>query len=132
MKWEYSISTNTIWASFDHGQVEAPTEAKALELAKLEVKYAFDKANSAFNHCDNTLGFRLEFDETQIELTKVKNTSDELLQNIDYKALMLQKESLVANTHNEEVNGVIHLIDAIQDHAVDVLGKSEQEVFNLD
>lgn len=68
MKYEYSCSTSVIWASFDCGEVEADTKEEALIKAKAELKENFDKANTAFNHCDNTLGFRIEFNDSQIEI----------------------------------------------------------------
>lgn len=54
--------------------------------------------------------------------------------NIDWQQLRDDKELLISmnitNPHN--FDGVIHLIDAIQDQAVDVHGISEEEVFNFD
>lgn len=54
--------------------------------------------------------------------------------NIDWQQLRDDKELLtsmnIAHPHN--FDGLIHLIDDIQDQAVDVHGLSEGEVFNFD
>jgi len=70
MIWQYTVSTNTIWASFDYGEVEAETQEEALKLAKAELRQNFDKANTSFNNdrTGNTLGFRIEFDEDQVQI----------------------------------------------------------------
>ena len=64
-----------------------------------------------------------------------------ILDTIDWKLLKEQKAILVnlneGNTHyingtqEDALNGVLALLDNIQDYAVDVLGKPESEVFNL-
>ena len=67
-----------------------------------------------------------------------------VIKNLDMNSLRKQKEILIsmimdqgeADDPNQredakEVEGIINLIDAIQDHAVDVLGMSEKEVFNF-
>jgi hypothetical protein len=69
MTWDYSLSTNTIWTSFDCGHVEADTYEEAKELALKQLKYDVDKANTVFDHCDITQGFKLEMDYTQLEVT---------------------------------------------------------------
>lgn len=58
--------------------------------------------------------------------------------NIDFAELKTQKTALVNVRQEvlsaeqwEALSGIIHLIDAIQDYAVDVLGYDKNEVFNL-
>lgn len=68
MIWDYSLSTNTIWTSFDCGQVEADTYEEACALALKELKYNVDKANTVFKHCDITQGFTIDMDYTQLEV----------------------------------------------------------------
>jgi len=70
-RWNYTISTNTIWTSFDYGYVEAQDYETAKILAQAEIKNNFSKANDALKHCDITDGFKIEYDESQIELTEV-------------------------------------------------------------
>ena len=65
-KYKYSVTTNVIWCSFDFGEVEAETREEAREKAKDQLMYDFDKANKAFEHCDNTSGFQIAFNETEI------------------------------------------------------------------
>jgi hypothetical protein len=63
----------------------------------------------------------------------------EFLTKIDWKLLKEQKARLnniieVANIFQEDVDaltGIQHLIDTIQDYAVDKMGLSDKEVFNL-
>jgi hypothetical protein len=64
------------------------------------------------------------------------NKSEELIRGIDFKALKNQKKIFLEMIeHNEdnidttELEGLLNLIDAIQDHAVDVLGFNQDDVF---
>ena len=66
MKYYYSVSSNNLWASFDYGEVEANSYEEARELAIKQLKYDFQKANDAFNHCDITQGFSIDFDDSQL------------------------------------------------------------------
>jgi hypothetical protein len=70
-KYEYSVSTSTIWASFDFGEVEAENIQEARELAIDKLKYDFLKANEALNHCDVTNGFSIGFNEDQLQIIEV-------------------------------------------------------------
>lgn len=62
-----------------------------------------------------------------------------MFENMDWELLRQQKETLLLMTNNqfmvqseyEAVEGIINLIDAVQDHAVDVLGLDKNIVFNL-
>lgn len=68
-------------------------------------------------------------------------TATEIIEGIDFPQLKGQKLSLLATideleregktTQAKDLTGILTLIDHIQDHAVDVLGKDEKEVFNL-
>ena len=62
--------------------------------------------------------------------------SEELIRGIDFKALKRQKKIFLQmveqnedNIDTTELEGLLHLIDAIQDHAVDDLGINENDVF---
>lgn len=70
-KWEYSLTTNTIWVSFDHGTVRAKTIEEARELAINKIKYDLDKVNDVLKQADVTRGFRVDMDFTQLELKEV-------------------------------------------------------------
>lgn len=59
-------------------------------------------------------------------------TAAEILGNIDWTLLKTQKRWLIAQPECDEATGLLNLIDAIQDHAVDVLGVPEHEVFDLE
>ena len=80
-KWEYSLTTNTIWTSFDYGVVYADSREEALELAKKEITYNLEKANHVFDSCDVTLGFKIEMDLSQIELKEIYTTPTMQCQN---------------------------------------------------
>jgi len=69
-KYNYSVSTNTIWTSFDYGTVEADNIIDAKKLAIEKLKYNFQKANDAFKHCDITEGFTINFNEYDVIVTE--------------------------------------------------------------
>lgn len=71
-KWNYTVSTNTIWTSFDFGTVEAETQEQARKKAIEKLKYDFSKVNDALRHSDNTNGFEVYFDESQVEVSEEK------------------------------------------------------------
>lgn len=86
------------------------------------------------NDCQMHVGF--------IEENKFKKSSDapEFIQKIDWTLLREQKANLIQLFYHtqddyphivEPCEGITDLIDAIQDYAVDVMGLSEKEVFNL-
>ena len=59
-----------------------------------------------------------------------KNTTfEDFINNIDFKLLKKQKDYLL--DENEKFEGLINLLDIIQDLAVDKFGFNENEVFNL-
>lgn len=70
--WEYSVSTPTIWTSFDCGQVEAKSYEEAMEKAIAKLNYDFRKVNDILGSCDPTIGFTVEFDESQVEVNEIK------------------------------------------------------------
>jgi hypothetical protein len=64
-------------------------------------------------------------------------STEEFLKDIDWELLDEQKERLLDLSYNhmlkeywDSLDGVIHLIDYMQDHAVDVLHIPENIVFN--
>ena len=64
-----------------------------------------------------------------------KQNIPEFIQSIDWELLRKQKSTLVkfqCNNANDAVDGIINLIDGLQDYAVDMLGLSEMLVFGLD
>ena len=62
-----------------------------------------------------------------------------VLDTIDYPKLKAQKQKLIYVTDDsdltqetrDELQGIINLLDSIQDFVVDVMGKPESEVFKL-
>lgn len=74
MKYRYTVSTNTIWTSFDYGEVEAENIHEALEKARKQIVYDFDKANHVLASADVTKGFKIECDLTQVEVKEIKTT----------------------------------------------------------
>jgi len=65
------------------------------------------------------------FDFSKIDFTDLRTQKGVLLVIIDE----LEKKQ---DIRFEELNGILHLIDSIQDYAVDVLGVPEMHVFDLD
>jgi hypothetical protein len=70
--WNYSLTTNTIWLSFDHGQVEATSYHEAVRLAIEKLKYDLDKINVALKNCDTTRNFSVYLNFSQLEVTEQK------------------------------------------------------------
>jgi len=62
MIWNYSLTTNTIWLSFDYGQVIANSIDEARVKATIQLKSDLCKANEVLE----PLGFRIEVDFTQL------------------------------------------------------------------
>jgi hypothetical protein len=71
-EYEYTVSSFNVWTSFDYGTVQARNQIEAKKKAIAKLKEDFEKANEAFNHCDNTKGFSVEFDTQNVEV-KLKN-----------------------------------------------------------
>lgn len=65
---------------------------------------------------------------------KPNPSSEELIRGIDWEMLKEQKGAIIEFLQDEHIiglEGIIHLLDAIQDCAVDYLGIDENKVFNL-
>lgn len=60
-----------IWTNFDFGTVEAENIEQARAIAIKNLNYDFQKANDALAHSDNTKGFSLNFDESQVEIKEM-------------------------------------------------------------
>ncbi len=64
-------------------------------------------------------------------------TRPRFITRIDWVALKAQKQDLLAvittaeGSKRDSLNGILHLIDSLQDYAVDVMGIDEREVFHL-
>lgn len=74
----------------------------------------------------------------KLEKFEEPTTAEELIQGIDFPLLKEQKKALLETIQNiddvprlEKLEGIIVLIDTIQDYAVDVLGMDENVVFDL-
>lgn len=50
---------------------------------------------------------------------------------IDFKLLKKQKDYLINLKHNDNIDGLLSIIDEIQDIAVDECGYSEKDVFKF-
>ncbi len=70
--YQYSVSTNTLWTSFDYGTVVAESKEEARKKAIEQLKSDFKKVNDALKHCDNTIDFSIHFDESQVQIEKIK------------------------------------------------------------
>lgn len=62
--WEYSLSSNVIWCSLDHGTVLASTEREAFERAARALTNNFERANKQIK------GLNLNFDCSEIVVTR--------------------------------------------------------------
>jgi hypothetical protein len=68
---------------------------------------------------------------------KTPKTAEKLVKGIDFPLLKEQKKALlevIENTDDvpvlEKLEGIVNLLNEIQDYAVDVLGMDENEVFD--
>ena len=73
----------------------------------------------------------------KVPLPDKANAALRLIEDIDWELLRKQKLWLlqlddIPTAIPEEAYGLIHLLDAIQDFAVDVMGVSEKEVFDFE
>lgn len=66
------------------------------------------------------------------------NSAENIIRNIDFNMLRVQKtallsirEELLSPEQGDALEGIVNLIDAVQDYAVDVMGMDKYEVFNL-
>lgn len=64
--WEYSVSTDTVWTSFDFGEVKAKTVESAYKKAKRKVKKDLKKCNSLLKEIGQTI--EIDFDQLTIRL----------------------------------------------------------------
>jgi len=66
--YNYSVSTSTIWASFDFGEVVAESIDAARELAIAKLKYDFQKVNEVLASADVTQGMSISFNESDVQI----------------------------------------------------------------
>ena len=67
-------------------------------------------------------------------------TRPRFLTKIDWDKLKKQKATLlklkegmtVTIPEENDINGIVHLIDAIQDYAIDTMGMAEEDILNLE
>jgi hypothetical protein len=70
-KFEYSVSTSTLWASFDIGQVEAENIELARVKALEKLKYDFEKVNHVLRSADVTKDFSIHFNANDIKINEI-------------------------------------------------------------
>lgn len=68
---KYSYKTAISHTSFDYGEVEAETTEEAREKAINQLNYDFEKVNAALNTLDNTKGFSIHFNPSDVTLTHI-------------------------------------------------------------
>lgn len=66
-KYKYSCTTNTIWTSFDYGEVEANSLEEARVLATIELKQNLVRVNALLA----STSFNIEMDLTQLEIEQL-------------------------------------------------------------
>jgi len=70
-KYQYKLTSNTIWTSFDNGFVYADNIEEAIKLAEKELHFNFTKANEIWSKNTDTERFKIEIDLSQLEVTEV-------------------------------------------------------------
>jgi hypothetical protein len=68
--YEYRLSTNTIWLSFDYGEVQAKNQTQATHLALEKLKADLQKANDLFMTNEATQGFEICMDFSDLVVVK--------------------------------------------------------------
>jgi hypothetical protein len=71
-RFEYNLVSNTIWGSFDHGEVNAKDEAQALLLARNKIAKQIDKANRLLENSD----ISLDVDLSEVEVKEIPMAFD--------------------------------------------------------
>tara|TARA_R110000796_G_scaffold58413_8_gene135002 strand:- start:8166 stop:8579 length:414 start_codon:yes stop_codon:yes gene_type:complete len=71
MKWKYILTTNTIWASFDGGEVEADTREEALRLAEEELTANLNLVNEVLAINPSTANATISMGMDQIEVSPI-------------------------------------------------------------
>jgi len=71
MKWKYKLPSNTIWVSFDYGEVEADNYDSALTKAEAEIRYQMDIVNEALRLNPETQGLNIDMDFNSLEVKEV-------------------------------------------------------------
>ena len=94
-KYNYLLSTNTVWCSFDGGTVEAEIGSEALRLASEELTRELDKANAALAANPETKGMDISMDLDQIEITEVKEFSHVV--NFNFVVQSFNEKNLTAH-----------------------------------
>jgi hypothetical protein len=70
-KFQYHLTTNTIWTSFDNGFVYADNIEEARKLAEKEIAYNCKKANELWGSYSETEKFKIEMDLSQLIITEI-------------------------------------------------------------
>ena len=82
MKWKYILTTNTIWASFDGGEVEADTREEALRLAEEELTANLNLVNEVLAINPSTANATISMAARENMIKKVNNNLHESLEEI--------------------------------------------------
>ena len=70
-KWRYSVSSNSIWASWDYGEVEAETYEEARKKAIQKLTQDFEKVNIILAIGGGTEGFSIDCDFHGVEVEEI-------------------------------------------------------------
>lgn len=69
-EYDYSCTSENIYASFDYGTVLASNLEEATTKSKEKILYDLKKCNDALEHCDITFGFKVEMNLDELKVTK--------------------------------------------------------------
>lgn len=67
----YSVQGNSIWTSFDYGEVEAENHDQALDKAIKQLKCNFNEVNEVLSRTDSTKGCEVSFDSSSVEIKEI-------------------------------------------------------------
>lgn len=82
------------------------------------------------DECQKMYEEHLEAKEKQVDVV-IKNIDLDLLREQKRHLIAIQSEFTIFPEQDDAIDGVLSLIDAIQDYAVDVLGKDKKRVYSF-
>lgn len=118
--YKYSVSTETIWTSFDGGTVKAENYSAACTKAEAEVQYHLDITNKALAANPETKGITIDISMDQIQVNEVKKFDHAM--NFSFTVLSNSEENPSAA---EIRTGLDKALDTLMDDPEELVQRTE-------